>query len=632
MPSASASRSPDLAASTPRWVEVTEWILTLGVAATLAWTTLCLGGALAETMVWASRATWAVAALGAVLLVVHPRPLYGRAMLPLPFLLFALASTLWLAPAKWLAWREWVGWFQMWLWFALGLHFSRSRAQAWTIFGTVISLAVVGAGMAAYQRFVDPTWMMLGRTQAEQFWHRSAGMFGVPNSLAGVLELVLPFLLVWFGSRSVSVTRKVLCAWLAALLLGALLLTGSRGGWLATALALALWPLLSGRGWKRGVLGGAGVLAALALGLTVAYKFLPAAQTRIEPFLRGEFEASRPLLWRAGWELWQRAPVLGTGAASYNILFDQVRPLGYRQEPHWTHNDYLNTLSDYGAVGFALWAGAGVTLLWLAWRRVHELRRANTAGLPALDSARGRFGLWLGLGAYCVHLSVDFHTKIPALAWMFAWMLALALRDTRSRAAGLAWRAIVAAALIASVAAAAWKSDAALRAEAGRADARRKIDRIALGKESLPDVVPWALLDLQKAVGLDPANAQAWGDYSYAVALSWHVTRVNARATGQRAEEAARRALALCPDIAEFWVHLGVALDMQGGTADAEQAFRRALALAPHTAEWHYYYAYHLAAIPERRDDALRSTQTCLDLDPTNPQAEALLARLKASR
>ena len=40
----------------------------------------------------------------------------------------------------------------------------RGRAQAWTLAGTFGLLGLTGVGMAAYQRFVDPAWMMLGRT------------------------------------------------------------------------------------------------------------------------------------------------------------------------------------------------------------------------------------------------------------------------------------------------------------------------------------------------------------------------------------------------------------------------------------------------------------------------------------
>jgi O-antigen ligase len=616
-----------------RLADALEWGLTIGAAATLAWTTMCLGGVLAETQIWATRATWALAALGALVLLLRGQAPDWRALLPVPFLVFAGASVAWIAPAPWLAWREWLGWFQMWIWFALGLHFARRPAQAWTIFGTLFALALVGVALAAYQRFVDPKWMMLGRTQAEQFWWRSAGMFGVPNSLAALLELVLPFSLVWLASRAVSVTRKVFCAWLGAVFLFALVLTGSRGGWIGTAAALALWPLLaSGRNWRRGLIGGLAVAAAGAAIFAVLYFASPAAKTRIDPFLRGEFESSRLLMWRVGVGLWERAPVLGTGAASYNVLFDQLRVRGHRHEPEWTHNDYLNTLSDYGLVGFVLWVGAGGGLMWLGWRRIQALRAENRAGLPILESARGRLGLWLGLFAFAVHLSVDFHTKIPALAWWFAWVLALMLRPARPAAAP---RWAIAGVLTGVLAVVGWvapRADAANRAEALRYEARWKIDRIATGKEALDQVVPWALLNLQRSVQIDPANGCAWGDYSYAVALSWHVTRMNARATGERAEAAARQALRLSPVVAENWVHLGVACDMQGRHEEAEAAFRRALELAPHTAEWHYYLAYHLAARPGRRDEALRSTQTCLDLDPSNTQAESLRARLAESR
>ena len=99
--------SPSLLA---RVVGVGEWGLILGLAATFAWTTLCLGGYLASTMVATAWALWGLTALGAVLFALRPRALNWTALLPVPFLVFALASTLWLAPAQWLAWREWLLW------------------------------------------------------------------------------------------------------------------------------------------------------------------------------------------------------------------------------------------------------------------------------------------------------------------------------------------------------------------------------------------------------------------------------------------------------------------------------------------------------------------------------------------
>src|SRR6478609_8851116 len=80
-----------------------EWFLVLGLAATLTWTTLCLGGYLAETMVVSASLVLGLGALGAILWAVgrpgEPRSVNWAAFVPLPFLVFALASVVGWAPA-----------------------------------------------------------------------------------------------------------------------------------------------------------------------------------------------------------------------------------------------------------------------------------------------------------------------------------------------------------------------------------------------------------------------------------------------------------------------------------------------------------------------------------------------------
>lgn len=620
-----------------RLVGAGEWFLTLGLAATLAWTTLCLGGYLAETMIWSSRAVWALVLLGTALAVVRPRPLNWTALLPVPFLFYALGSTLWLAPAKWLAWREWLLWFQMWLVFVLVLHFGRSRGKTIVWVVTFAGLGLAGVAMAAWQRFVDPSWMMLGRTQADQFIGRSAGMFGIPNSLAGLIELMLPLCLVWLGARSVRITAKLLCAWLAVLFLFALVLTGSRGGWIAVTVSLMAWPLLTGRNWRRSAMGGLAVLAVIATGLALLHARSDYARARIDPFLEGEFEHTRPLIWKVGVDLWQDAPWLGTGAASYNVLFDRHRPAGFIYEPDWTHNDYLNTLSDYGALGFVLWFAAGAAILGLGWQAWRLARREASAGGRGDFTLHWRwlFGLWLGLLAYAVHLAVDFHTKIPALAFAGAVVAALLLRNGGQTKSGTTpvWLRLAGGVLaFGAIGGAARIAEPLYRAEALRFEHRRAIDKQARGQGNLDRILPPALAAFQETVKIDPTNGQAWADLSYAIGLSWHVTQGNITAIGRRAEQAAREALARSAAVAEFWVFLGIALDMQARQLEAEPCFRRAVDLAPTRAEWRYYLAYHLSARKGREGDALEALETCLALDPTFRQAESLRAKLSPLR
>jgi O-antigen ligase len=612
-----------------------EWLLALGLAATVAWTALCLGGYRPETMVVTTQAVLGLATLGGCLLVLHPQRLNPAVLLPVPFVLFALASAFWIAPARWLAWREWLLVLQTWLVFALALHFVRSWAQTWVLVGTFVVLGLVGAGLAAYQRFLNPEWLMLGRTQAGQFIGRSAGMFGIPNSLAGLLELMIPVSLALLWSRAVSVTGKIMCAWLALVWLAAMVLTISRGGWIALILALALWPLLSGGDWRKKLAGAGAVLALAAITVVVLYHFSDYAHGRIVPFLTGEFEVTRPVMWRVALQIWRQQPWLGGGAASYNVLFDRHRPLGFDTEPVWAHNDYLNTLSDYGAVGFLLWLAAGVAILWLGWGVVRTARRTPAAGGGFFALWRWKFGLWLGLVAYALHLTVDFHTKIPALAFAAAISAGLLLRQEKTDGGTVARRMVplavgLAAGLLLPLVA--WRAYPLCRAEALRYGWRQDLNKAQNNPLARDQVIPPAIRSFESAVKTDPSNAQAWADLAYATELSWLVTHGNLAATGRRAEAAAEQALRLCPLMAEFWVRKGVALDMQARQQESEPCFLRALELAPHSPQWRYLYAYHLSGIPHRKAEALAAVEICLALDPGFPGAVALRERLRASR
>jgi len=625
---------------TPAWTGSAEWLLVGALAVVLVGTTLALGGYLAETMIVVSWSIFGIALLGIGLGWVRAwrgeASLHLAALLPLPFLAYALSSVIWLAPAGWLAWREWLLWLQTAVVFVLVLHFGRSRTQTRLLLGTIVGLALLGTGMAIYQRFVDGNWLMLGRSQADQFIGRSSGMFGIPNSLAGLLELVLPGCLVLAFARDQRAGVRLGCALMAALLLVGIVLTGSRGGWISVALVLMLWPLLVGRAWKRKVFGTSTVFLLTGVSLWALYRGSSYAHERIQPFLEGKFETTRPLIWKAGWQMWQEAPWLGRGAAAYNVLFEQYRPRGFLNEPHWTHNDYLNTLVDYGVVGCGLWIGCGLVLAMMGWISWRQGTREN--GRPDERALGGplQLGMLLGLLAFALHLGVDFHTKIPGLAFCAAALTALVVRDSSGwqRQVGRMEAWIVGLLLAVGVTLLAWRiADPLYRAEALRFEARRAVDRFAqTGEGNMESIARNSKRALTRAVRIDPSNGQAWADLAYLYVQNWRVPGADLVSLGRFAELAADEALQRCSVRAEFWVRRGVALEVQRGRPEAEACFRRALVLAPNSPEGWYYFAYHLHRQRQRRAEALAALETCLALDPYYLAADTLRQQLAANR
>jgi tetratricopeptide (TPR) repeat protein len=195
---------------------------------------------------------------------------------------------------------------------------------------------------------------------------------------------------------------------------------------------------------------------------------------------------------------------------------------------------------------------------------------------------------------------------------------------------GLAWSGGAALALV-SVGLAAKVAAPLYRAEGLRAEARLAIDRYARTPEGdLKALVQAARSSLLRAVRIDPDNAQAWADLAYATSLA--VEPQQRAAAGHAAELAADRALALCPNKAEYWVRKGVALDLQLGRPEAEACYRKATELAPRSALWWYYYAFYLQAFPERIREAQEALATCLALDPHYPPAERLRQRISTLR
>ena len=180
-----------------------------------------------------------------------------------------------------------------------------------------------------------------------------------PNDVARFLDLGLPLAALSLNSETRWPARLLAVGYLP-LGLVAVLLTASRGGFLAALLALAGCIVLLMRSHGRIVLAGVYSLPVLAAGLwfTVPHQTFERLATIPELLARGDLN-QRSNIWSAGWHAFIRAPILGTGAGSF-VGAAGLSPIDT------AHNTVLNILVGGGLCALFL----AIAILALAARSV----------------------------------------------------------------------------------------------------------------------------------------------------------------------------------------------------------------------------------------------------------------------
>jgi hypothetical protein len=208
----------------------------------------------------------------------------------------------------------------------------------------LLTAYVFGAYVAAFETF------KVFRKQADALRRFAAGGLD-GNDLAMVLALALP--MAWYLGMTY---RQPLLRWacraylpVAVLTVG---LTGSRGGMLATTVALLMVPLSMTR-LSPGRLATSALMLAAAGAIAVAY--VPEtlierlATTRTE--VQGGRFGGRGKLWEAGLEVFPENPVFGYGTGGFKSAI--TPKLGLAAQV--AHNSFVSVLVEQGIVGFLLY-------------------------------------------------------------------------------------------------------------------------------------------------------------------------------------------------------------------------------------------------------------------------------------
>jgi hypothetical protein len=262
--------------------------------------------------------------------------------------------------------------------------------------------------------------------RGEGRWLRAYGLTQHPNLLGGVLVGLLLMLVGAYADAVRAGRRRA--AWLLVpygLGLAALLMTFSRGAWLAAAVGgLTLLGTARRAGWQPDRRAARVLLPLAALTVAIGAAFAATQWSLLQPRLGLAYEGAevrsvdeRATLIAGARALRERRPVLGVGAGGFSTALHRLAREAIAAYPivQPVHNVPLLLATEVGLLGAGLWFALVLGPAAAAWIRPVRRRAGWLAGLTGVLAAcftlswyeaypwrsqQGALLLWLTLGLW----------------------------------------------------------------------------------------------------------------------------------------------------------------------------------------------------------------------------------------
>lgn len=325
--------------------------------------------------------------------------------------------------------------------FWLSLQLCRNEVRAQTLIRWLAGIASVYAAYGIIAAAVAPDYVLWLDTKMPVDFVRST--FVNRNNYAtydGIsLVIIAGLLLQLYGNRAAAAagnTRLQISTFIettgrqGAVLLGAgalcflaLLLTGSRGGIIATVVGLFVLAVLSltrRRGTEAGVQRTATVLISVLI-IAAFASFGSVLAGRIE--FSGLSDESRISVYIIALRSIFSAPILGYGYGTFADVFPMFRDRSIGVLGQWTmaHDTYLEVFQGLGVVFGTVLVGVGLSLVVRCLKGAAKRRNAL---LPIIGASVGFL--------VAVHALVDFSLQIQAVTLTFMAVLGAAVAQSES--------------------------------------------------------------------------------------------------------------------------------------------------------------------------------------------------------
>lgn len=217
--------------------------------------------------------------------------------------------------------------------------------------------------------------------------NRPIGLSHSPTFLASNMLMAIPVL-------SFTSMREYMHGWAgnflrltAVLSFVTLVLSGTRGGWLAFLAVLVLYACCHKRFRKKILAFFVAVSVAAGAGFAVLPSFHDRVSTMADPSFRSNSE--RLLMWQAATEIFRDYPLTGVGMDMFGWFYntEYISPLAMERAVNpadpWSghghpHNNLMQNLAEGGMLGFSMFLLMHGYFLW----RFYRLWKAEKAAFP----------------------------------------------------------------------------------------------------------------------------------------------------------------------------------------------------------------------------------------------------------
>ncbi len=303
------------------------------------------------------------------------------------------------------------------LFFLAGQLFGEVSSKVWRTFGFAVTAYAFLMGLFAILQFFSSQGMIFWLVKSRG---RIFGPYVNHNDFAGLMEMLIPIAAAYVLSRSEDDRHRVLLAFGVCVSICALLLSASRGGFVALLgeILIFAWIL-----WKRSpagtsrrhlLVGVLGLVAATAFFFWIAPENVSNRLGSVGNVVNAP-EATYGDRMHVAFDsllIFRDHPGLGAGLGSFGSIFPAYQSFPTNQLYPYAHNDYAQALAESGAVGGLIILGALILFFRLAFSKLRQ-RLGEEAGWIRLGAALAVCGL-------LIHSFVDFNLHIPANAAWFA--------------------------------------------------------------------------------------------------------------------------------------------------------------------------------------------------------------------